>query len=343
MGFQMQPFVLPRRVGRFAAAAAAFALLAGCSGPAKQVARAPLFSTTLDAATPKFAFLQYFSGAAPSCIQQLQHSSAFFIPLPDLRTPQGCGYKNAVLVLAIGNVGLTSPAILQCGAALKLTRWVTHDVQPAAQTLLGTSVSRIKVSDHYNCRLKGGRSLIPKKKTRRVRKPPRRRMSEHAFANAVDVSRMWFANGQESHVMLDWHGPMRNARVSRGVIKMKAKSEKDLRQGVLVAFWRTVAKRACGRFTKVLTPEFNWMHRHHIHMDLSPGKRCALDGTVAGVRRYTKRRSKKRYRRSRYAAGSWRRVRAKRYRKGRRAVYVRVRKGRRAVYVRARKSRSRRR
>jgi hypothetical protein len=329
MGFQMQLPMLPRRAAGFAAAASAVALLAGCTGPAKQVAHAPLFSATLDASIPKLAFLQYFSSAAPNCMTQLQHSKAFFIPLPDIKTPQGCGYQNAVLVLAIGDVALTGPAILQCQAALRLTQWVTRDVQPAAQTLLGTRVKKIKVSDHYNCRLKGGRSLVPTKKRRRAYKPPRRRMSEHAFANAVDVSRMWFANDQESHVMLDWHGPMRGARVSNGVMKMKAESEEDLRQGVLVAFWRTVAKRACDRFTKVLTPEFNWMHRHHIHLDLSPGKRCALDGTVAGVRRYAKRRrsSKRRYRNGRrYTASSWQRVRAKRYRKGRRAVYIRARK-----------------
>ena len=382
----MQPVTLLKSAGQLAAATAAVALLGSCTAPTKKVAqnliKGPFFSAQLSDKLPKLAFLQYFNAAEPSCLQQLRHSAAVYISLPDLRTPHGCGYKNAVLVLMVGNTSLTSPTILQCKTALHLTRWVTRDVQPAAQTLLGTTVSKIKVSDHYSCRLKGGRRLV-EKPGRRVHKPARSRMSQHAFANAVDVSRIWFANGQESRVMLDWHGPMRSARVQKGVLKMPAKTEKQVRQGVLVAFWRTVAKRACGRFTKVLTPEYNWMHRHHIHLDLSPGKRCTLDGTVAGghrykrSRRWTKHRyararykssrykrsryKRSRYKRSRYTASTWRRIRARNAAKKRaakrRAVYVRVHKRRirarhaakrraakrRAVYVRVHKRRIRRR
>ncbi len=354
MGFHMQPTTLPQRAGRLAAAAAGFALLAGCTAPAKQVAQEPFFNVQMSGKTPKLAFLEYFNAAKPTCMAQLQHSSAVFIPLPNLQTRHGCGYKDAVLVLMVGSVRLSRPTILQCKTALRLSRWVTHDVQPAAQTLLGTTVKKIKISDHYSCRLKGGRKLV-EKPGRKVWRPATRRMSQHAFANAVDISRIWFANGHESRVMMDWHGPMRSARVRKGVLKMPAKTEAQVRQGVLVAFWRTVARRACGRFTKVLTPEYNWMHRHHIHLDLSPGKRCTLDGTVAGGRRYASRRwskGKRRYsrahhRRSRHLASNWRRIRAKRkairrsaHRRAahRRAAHRRA-AHRRAVYVRVRKRR----
>ena len=72
---------------------------------------------------------------------------------------------------------------------------VFEDCRGPAETLLGTTVTKIKVSDHYSCRLKGGRSLESGKHRRRAYRPARSRMSEHAFGNAVDVSRITFANG----------------------------------------------------------------------------------------------------------------------------------------------------
>lgn len=285
--------------------------------------------------TVKLGILGEYATREPTCMEKLAANGAVFIPVPDVSTPHGCGFKNAVIIISVGSVRLTGPAVMQCQVALKFSRWVSKDVQPAARSMLGMSVARIKVSDHYNCRLKGGRKLV-QKKGRRIRKPARRRMSQHAFANAVDVSRIWLADGRESHVMLDWHGPMRSAKVRKGVLKLAAETTDDLKKGLMVAFWRTVARRACGRFTKVLTPEYNWLHRHHIHMDTSPGKRCTLDGTAAGGKVKKRWRGRKKVRSRRYARRSQAR---RRYVKSSRRLRLKRRSGARKVYYKVRRKR----
>lgn len=78
-------------------------------------------------------------------------------------------------------------------------------------------------------------------------------VSEHGFANAVDIAGMTLADGRTVSVETDW-------------------PEATTPEGKLL---RQSHGSACGRFTTVLGPEANAEHRDHLHFDLGcHGQTC---------------------------------------------------------------------
>ena len=78
-------------------------------------------------------------------------------------------------------------------------------------------------------------------------------VSEHGFANAVDIAGLTLADGRVISVKADWPG----ARTP---------------EGKLLRFSHGAA---CGKFTTVLGPEANADHEDHLHFDLGcHGQRC---------------------------------------------------------------------
>ncbi|WP_253183247.1 extensin-like domain-containing protein [Sphingobium phenoxybenzoativorans] len=113
-------------------------------------------------------------------------------------------------------------------AALKLWEW--HVVQPAAQRLFGQPVVRITHFGSYSCRRMYGRSSGD--------------FSEHATADAIDISGFILADGRRISVVGDWAG--------------------DDPGGL---FLRDVRDGACRLFSTVLSPDYNAAHRDHLHLD----------------------------------------------------------------------------
>ena len=71
-------------------------------------------------------------------------------------------------------------------------------------------------------------------------------LSEHGYANALDISRFTLASGEVVTVKGGWYGTARER-----------------------AFLRDIHDGACTMFTTVLGPEYNAEHRDHFHMDLA--------------------------------------------------------------------------
>lgn len=78
-----------------------------------------------------------------------------------------------------------------------------------------------------------------------------RRLSEHAFANAVDIRGFTLEDGRVVTVAQGWRG----RREDR-------------------AFLRAVRDGACRHFQAVLSPDYNRAHRDHLHFDLGRDKMC---------------------------------------------------------------------
>jgi hypothetical protein len=78
-----------------------------------------------------------------------------------------------------------------------------------------------------------------------------RRMSEHASANAVDISGFTLVDGSVLTVAQGWRGSARER-----------------------AFLRAVRDGACGHFEAVLSPDYNRAHADHLHFDLGRDKLC---------------------------------------------------------------------
>ncbi|MGR4893109.1 extensin family protein [Sphingopyxis sp. LARHCG72] len=96
---------------------------------------------------------------------------------------------------------------------------------------------RVETFETYSCReIAGSR---------------RGRLSQHAYANAVEVSAFFLADGRRISVEAGWDGE----RASQH-------------------FLRVLHRSACRRFGTVLGPAYNAAHRYHFHMDVSGGGFC---------------------------------------------------------------------
>ena len=117
-----------------------------------------------------------------------------------LKPPRGNG--NCVIETAVSLSRLSRarvrPEDARCAIAARLYMWERHILQPAAQRLFGQQVTEILHFGSYSCRtMRGGNS-----------------MSEHATANAFDISGFVLANGQRVSVKADWGKSNASGKIS---------------------------------------------------------------------------------------------------------------------------------
>lgn len=102
-----------------------------------------------------------------------------------------CGAPAPILVKSIGDpaVIISPPATMRCTLAVALDAWLRETVQPAA-SVLGSRVVTLRNASSYKCRNRYGGANT--------------RISEHALANALDISEFVFASGQRFKVLGNW-------------------------------------------------------------------------------------------------------------------------------------------
>lgn len=171
------------------------------------------------------------------CLADLNAAGARYELLPDRVFSPGCSATNSVKLLAVG-IPVTNLGAVKCGLAVPFTLWVQTAVQQAARAWLDSPVVKIESFGSYACRPINGVAG--------------NKLSEHARANAVDISAFILANGRRITVEQDWNGPDTNAR----------------------AFLRALHQSACRRFHVVLGPDANAYHHNHFHFDMGPGPYC---------------------------------------------------------------------
>src|SRR5262245_8094278 len=159
-------------------------------------------------------------------------------PIPDNPPKDGCGWTNSVRMTAAGGVHAAFDKAT-CEAAAALALWLTHGVPPLAQDMFGQRVTSIQTFGSYACR-----NIIGNPFWKDIR-------SEHATANALDISSFTLANGRQISVAQHWKGA-----------------------GVEGRFLRAAHARACRYFHVVLGPEFNAAHHNHFHLDRGLFWRC---------------------------------------------------------------------
>jgi len=160
-------------------------------------------------------------------------------PVPDNPPQQGCGWTNSVRLTSAGGVHAAFDKAT-CEAASALALWLTHDVQAIAQEIFGQRVVSIQSFGSYACR-----NIIGNPFWKDIR-------SEHATANALDISGFTLTGGRQISVLQHWKGTGPEAR-----------------------FLRAVHARACRYFHVVLGPDYNAAHHNHFHLDRGFLWRCA--------------------------------------------------------------------
>jgi hypothetical protein len=162
------------------------------------------------------------------------HQSRFIRARSALGGPSVCGTESPYEMSAAlgGRVTLQPPALLRCPMIPQVERWLAQVVDPAARFHFGQPIAEITVAASYSCRPMNNVSGA--------------RLSEHGYANALDVSRFKLANGEVITVKRGWNGTSRER-----------------------AFLRDVHDGACNDFTTVLGPNYDSNHRDHFHVDLA--------------------------------------------------------------------------
>jgi hypothetical protein len=87
-------------------------------------------------------------------------------------------------------VAIEPSATMTCALASGVATWISKTVQPQAKALLGTQVVKLQNASSYACRNRYGGETTP--------------LSEHALANALDVSEFVFASGETATVLANW-------------------------------------------------------------------------------------------------------------------------------------------
>ncbi len=223
-------------------ALAALAALSACSEMRPELdvapAHAPAASAPLMSGFPRL-LSPGPSGAMPdeevACRRELRRLGVGFRDTASIR--QGvCGIDYPVEVSALpGGVALKPTATLNCQMALAFSRWTRDELQPAARLRYLSSVASIHQASAYACRNMIGASEA--------------KLSEHASGNALDVSAIVLANGNE----IDVRKP--------GLFAFRQRS-----------LLNTVRGDACSYFSTVLGPGYNREHKNHFHFDLRPRK-----------------------------------------------------------------------
>lgn len=168
---------------------------------------------------------------ARQCLAGLKAKSVRFAGLPSKRFDGGCRMIDTIKLMDFGTA-TTNLGAMTCPLASSFTDWARYGVVPAAKHYLGSEVVKIETMGTFNCRaVNGSRSG---------------KLSEHAFANAVDVSAFVLRDGRRVSVLNGWRGS----------------SEER-------AFLRRLHQSACKRFGTVLGPDYNAAHANHFHFDMA--------------------------------------------------------------------------
>ncbi len=173
------------------------------------------------------------------CLSNLKAASVRFQTLPNQSFGGGCRTIDTIKLLDFGTEA-TNLGAMTCPLAATFSAWARYAARPAAKQYLGSELVRIETFGTYSCRnIGGGRAG---------------RLSEHATANAVDVSAFVLKDGRRISILGGWNGN---------------NSERE--------FLRRIHASACKRFGTVLGPNYNAAHANHLHFDMAKSMK---DGSV---------------------------------------------------------------
>lgn len=184
-----------------------------------------------------FARLQIngLSKSNEQCFVTLARSNLEYRRMTGRPLRDGCGMPNGVAIER-SNIPYSAGFAASCPLAAALYVY-EREVQAAAREILGQELARVDHFGTYACRNINGAS--------------NGRRSQHATANAIDISGFTLADGGKVSVLRDWGGETPAGR-----------------------FLEEVRDRGCDLFNTVLGPEYNASHRDHFHLDLGRARIC---------------------------------------------------------------------
>ena len=130
--------------------------------------------------------------AEAGCATILAGLALDYEKLPPIKEGR-CGAPAPILLKAVGdqpNVEIDPPATVTCKLARALSTWLKNTVQPEAKVRFGAPVVKLTNASSYVCRNRYNGTDTA--------------LSEHALANALDVSEFVFQTGEKLTVLASW-------------------------------------------------------------------------------------------------------------------------------------------
>ncbi|KJS35589.1 MAG: hypothetical protein VR74_02845 [Hyphomonas sp. BRH_c22] len=168
------------------------------------------------------------------CFAALDSASILYTPLEDDPKGQKCSLRGA-LTLDRTLTPYSATLSMTCAQTAALYTWERHVARPAAVEIFGSPLARIETYGSFSCRNIAGSG----------------RLSEHAHANAVDISGFRLEDGRLIDVKTHW--------------KQGGKEAK---------FLKRVHEGGCDIFSVTLGPDYNAAHADHFHFDMGNGGIC---------------------------------------------------------------------
>lgn len=166
-----------------------------------------------------------------ACRARLVALGVVFEDAPPISEASGCVAPHPLVVTRLSQaVALEPPATLTCAMAEASASFVRDHAAPAARREFGAGIATIGQVSAYVCRPRNGTT----------------KLSEHAFANALDWGSLVLDDGE--------------------TIEVRAHGRTEPRRTRLI---ETLRQRACGPFSTVLGPGSDADHSDHFHFDLA--------------------------------------------------------------------------
>ena len=196
--------------------------------------------------------------AKAKCNETVSSLTLNFIWLPPIKEGL-CGAPAPILLKSLSRdpeITLDPPATITCSLARGLSTWLKESVQPQAKKFFNSPVSKLHVGS-YTCRNRNGGPNTP--------------LSEHALANALDISDFVLTSGERIAVLDSWpsdNPPLPDPQPNRVSSNSSVKSTSASLNYPEKAFLKSVRDDACGIFGTVLGPGADAAHKSHLHLDM---------------------------------------------------------------------------
>jgi hypothetical protein len=171
---------------------------------------------------------------ADLCFDALDAAGVLYTPIEAPQPGEPCGKYDA-LVLDRSLTPYSATLDMTCAQTAVLHYWERHFARPAAAEILGSPIARIETYGSFSCRNIAGTG----------------RKSEHARANAIDISGFRLADGRLINVRTHWDNGGPEGR-----------------------FLARVHRSGCRLFSVVLGPDHDAAHADHFHFDMGSGDAC---------------------------------------------------------------------
>lgn len=165
-----------------------------------------------------------------ACRSRLRELRVTFAEHPAQSDPAGCEMAHPLTVSSLGgDVALEPEAVMNCATAEANARFLKDHAQREATRHMSSRIETVNQVSAYVCRPRAGT----------------RKLSEHAFGNALDWGAILFENGERLEV-------------------------RQHRRGSPEALFLAALRRhGCGIFKTVLGPGSDADHADHLHFDLA--------------------------------------------------------------------------